>query len=160
MTEYIERHLVLCDERDCRECGRQNRIHVELPEDLQDREPFEQIDSFESGNDIDLFEIVPNGLYPKYIYRLDVPEVRVRESPTGPDSPNLVPFADPVRSGRCLLFRSNLLAHRLERWEIESGVMIFSPGTIIDSKLFRFSKDYDCQIIDFFYIELLSLIVI
>jgi len=31
MTEYIERHLVLCDERDCRECGRQNRIHVELP---------------------------------------------------------------------------------------------------------------------------------
>ena len=104
-----------------------------ITDDLQDREPFEEIDSLESGKDFELFEIVPNGLYPKYIYRLDVPEVQVRGIPTGPDSPNLVPFADPVRSGRCLLFRSNLLAQRLERWEIESGVMIFSPGRIFDS---------------------------
>jgi len=111
-----------------------------ITDDLQDREPFEEIDSLECGEDLELFEIVPNGLYPKYIYRLDVPEARG----TPPESPNLIPFADPVRSGRCLLFRSNLLAQRLERWEIESGVMIFSPGRIFDVAKSIFS-------IEFFY---------
>ena len=128
VIEYIEKRLVLCDEKDCRQCGRQNRQHVELPDDLQDLEPFEQFDSFETYSDEELFEIVENGLYPKYIYRLDAPEVTLRDNPMGPNSPDLIRFSDPVKAGRCLLFRANLLEQRFERWEIESGVMIFGPS--------------------------------
>ena len=124
VIQFIEKRLVLCDESDCRQCGRQHRQHVEMPEDLQDKEPLELIEPLDDNEE--LFEIVPNGLYPKYLYRLDVPQIRVREE--SPDSSlELFRFSDPVKSGRCLLFRTNLMAQRFERWEIESGVMIFGP---------------------------------
>ena len=124
VTDFIQKRLVLCDEGDCRQCGRQHRQHVELPEDLQDHEPFQLIEPLDDNEE--LFEIVPNGLYPKYLYKIDVPRIRVRDE--SPDSsPALFRFSDPVKSGRCLLFRTNLLAQRFERWEIESGVMIFGP---------------------------------
>lgn len=120
VIDYIEKHLVLCDDIDCRQCGRQHRQHVEMPDELQDLEPLQIIDP--SNTDEDLFEVVPLGLYPKYLYRLDVPEIGRRR-----EFSDVVRFSEPVRAGRTLLFRTNLAAQRFERWEIESGVLNCDP---------------------------------
>ena len=117
---HIEKRLVLCDDVDCRQCGRQHRQHVEMPQDLQDLEPLQLIDPSNTGED--LFEVVTLGLYPKYLYRLQVPEIGTRRKFS-----DVVRFSDPVKAGRCVLFRTNLVAQRFERWEIEMGFMVFCP---------------------------------
>ena len=120
VIEHIEKRLVLCDDADCRQCGRQHRHYVEMPQDLQDLEPLQLIDPSNTGED--LFEVVPLGLYPKYLYRLEVPEIGTRRKFS-----DVVRFSDPVKAGRSLVFRTNLVAQRFERWEIETSSMVFSP---------------------------------
>ena len=99
-----------------------------MPPDLRDLEPTQLIDP--SNRSEELFEVVPLGLYPKYLYRLDIPEIGRQDLIFAS-----VRFTDPVKAGRCVLLRANLLAQRFERWEIESGVMIFGPGLRKEMKL-------------------------